>query len=152
MRRSRTLVGAVAVAATVLASCASDDGRDVEPPGTTGAPASTGAPGPPRPDATTTEAASPAPTPSATSSAVEVRVVDGRVEGPRRVTVALGEPVMLRVTSDVADEIHVHGYDITDEVEAGGTTTIQFTANIPGVFEDELEGRHLRLVELEVKP
>jgi hypothetical protein len=41
------------------------------------------------------------------------------------------------VTSDTADEIHIHGYDIEKEVGAGGTVTIDFAADIPGQFEVE---------------
>lgn len=69
---------------------------------------------------------------------------------PYRVKVALGEPLVLQVTSDVADEIHVHGYDITRDVAAGGTATLTFTPEAPGIFEVELESRGLRLLELQV--
>ncbi len=40
-----------------------------------------------------------------------------------------------RVESDVADEIHVHGFDITKEVAAGGSASFSFPADIEGVFE-----------------
>jgi len=50
----------------------------------------------------------------------------------------------------VADEIHVHGYDLTTDVPAGGSSSVNFTATIPGVFEVELEGAHLQLFELQV--
>lgn len=82
---------------------------------------------------------------------VEVEVRDGEVVGGvQRVEVDTGERVLLVVTSDVADEVHVHGVDVTREVEAGGTVDVDFTADIPGVFEIELEDRGLRLVELVV--
>ena len=64
--------------------------------------------------------------------------------------VPLGSDVTLNVTSDVADEVHVHVYDNKAEVAAGGTATMTFTADIPGQFEVELEGAHLKLVELRV--
>lgn len=82
---------------------------------------------------------------------VEVEVSDGEVAGGvRRVEVDTGERVLLVVTSDVADEVHVHGVDITREVEAGGTVEVDFVADIPGVFEIELEQQGLPLVELVV--
>lgn len=82
---------------------------------------------------------------------VEVEVRDGEVVGGvQRVEVDTGERVLLVVTSDVADEVHVHGVDITREVEAGGAVDVDFTADIPGVFEIELEERRLQLVELVV--
>ena len=46
---------------------------------------------------------------------------------------------MLVVKSDVADEVHLHGYDISRDVPAGGTVRISFTATLPGRFEVELE-------------
>src|SRR3989304_451844 len=50
-----------------------------------------------------------------------------------------GARVVLVVSSDVADEVHLHGYDISRDVAAGGTVRIQFTADVPGRFEVELE-------------
>ncbi len=83
---------------------------------------------------------------------IEVVVSGGEVQGgARRERVAVNEAVMFRVTSDVADEVHVHGYELKGPVEAGGTVAIAFTANIPGVFEVELESADLQLVELEVR-
>jgi heme/copper-type cytochrome/quinol oxidase subunit 2 len=75
----------------------------------------------------------------------------GQVSGETgRVTVPLGTPVTVSVTSDVADEIHLHGYDRKAETPAGGTASISFTANIPGVFEVELEQSKLQLLQLQV--
>ena len=74
---------------------------------------------------------------------VEVTIAGGKVapDPSRKVQVAAGEHVHLRVTSDHADEVHVHGYDIEKEVSAGGTVTIDFTADIPGQFE--VEAHHM---------
>jgi hypothetical protein len=70
---------------------------------------------------------------------VEVTIAGGKVapDPSRKVEVATGDHVHLSVTSDHADEVHVHGYDIEKEVSAGGTVTIDFTADIPGQFEVE---------------
>lgn len=63
----------------------------------------------------------------------------------------LGTPVTVSVTSDVADEIHVHGYDRKGRIPTvGGTGLVSFTANTPGVFEVELEQSKLHLVQLQV--
>ncbi|HEX2029730.1 MAG TPA: hypothetical protein VHF25_17255 [Nitriliruptorales bacterium] len=100
---------------------------------------------------TPTAPALPTPTPSPTARPIEVTVADGQVQGSvRRVPVAVGETVRLQVSSDVADEVHVHGYDRIEPVAAGGRAVLEFTANIPGVFEVELEQRGLKLLELEV--
>ena len=61
-------------------------------------------------------------------------------------------PAMLVVTSDVADEIHLHGYDKAKDVAAGGTIRIPFKATIPGRFEAELESRGVQIAEISVEP
>jgi hypothetical protein len=76
---------------------------------------------------------------SSSGTNVEVTIAGGKVapDPSRKVEVATGDHVHLSVTSDHADEVHVHGYDIEKEVSAGGTVTIDFTADIPGQFEVE---------------
>ncbi len=69
---------------------------------------------------------------------VRVTVAGGVPEsGIVRATVAKGDRVVLVVSSDFADEVHLHGYDISRDVTAGGTVRIQFTADVPGRFEVE---------------
>ena len=63
-----------------------------------------------------------------------------------------GEEVAFRVESDVADEIHVHGYDLMKDVEAGGSVDFSFPAEIEGIFEVELEGRKEQIAEIRVNP
>jgi hypothetical protein len=83
---------------------------------------------------------------------IEIRIVGGQpVGGIRRVTVTKPQLVDLVVHSDVADEVHLHGYDLHQDVEAGGTARIRFQAKIQGVFEAELENRKLQILELTVK-
>ncbi len=54
-----------------------------------------------------------------------------------------GETVRFRVVNDEAEEVHVHGYDIKQELEPGKVETVSFKATIPGIFEIELEAvRH----------
>ncbi len=65
-----------------------------------------------------------------------------------RVDVAVGDIVEIVVTSDVTEEIHLHGYDIIADVAAGETATLRFTAEVPGIFEVELEDSGELLVEL----
>ena len=92
------------------------------------------------------------PTPTESATVVDVEVQDGEViGGMKRVEVPLNDIVRLNVRSDVADEVHVHGYDQKQDVPAGGGVTISFEADIPGVFVVELEERSLHLVELEVR-
>lgn len=73
------------------------------------------------------------------------------VAGGSRQRATLNEAVTIRVTSDVADEVHVHGYDKKFTVAAGQTGEITFNANIPGVFEVEFEKSHKVLFTMEVR-
>ena len=82
---------------------------------------------------------------------LSVTVRGGSVEGASRQRAPLNQPVTIRVTSDVADEVHVHGYDKTAPVAPGQPAEVTFVANIPGVFEVELERTHRVLFTLEVR-
>ncbi|QNG55901.1 hypothetical protein H6H00_28230 [Pseudonocardia petroleophila] len=86
-----------------------------------------------------------------TAAVIALTFADGRSDrAADRIAVALGEAVELTVTSDVADEVHLHGYDLSAPVTAGGSATLSFTADIPGVFEIELEESGEPLARLEV--
>jgi len=74
------------------------------------------------------------------------------VDGVAELTVNQGEEVRFKVKSDVADEVHLHGYDISKEVSAGGSVTFDFPAEIEGIFEVELEERAVPIAELAVEP
>ena len=120
-----------------------------------------GAPGrTPSPSPSTTEAgptAQPTAGPTETSTAVpdareiEIEVEEGSVNGPNTVRVARGERVRLVVSADVADEVHVHGYDLMADVAPRSPAVIAFRADAPGVFEVELEAEGLLLVQLQVQ-
>jgi len=82
---------------------------------------------------------------------IELTFADDAEGGaPVRFAVPVGSTVELVVRSDVADEVHVHGYDRSSFVTAGASTTVRFVADIPGVFEVELEQRGDQLAQLEV--
>jgi hypothetical protein len=52
----------------------------------------------------------------------------------------------------VADEIHVHGYDLKKDVPKGGSVQFNFKASIEGRFEVELENAGTQIANLEVTP
>lgn len=84
-------------------------------------------------------------------TAITVKIAQGRVEtSGRRVKVARGSTVRITVTSDVADEFHLHGYDRTLKLTPGKPATLELKADVPGVFEAELHGLGTRLFELQV--
>jgi hypothetical protein len=131
----RVLVGLLLVLAVPLAGCAG------KAPDSSAATAASGA--------TTSHG-------SGTSSGaaeqrIEVTFAHGTASGDTgRVSVAKGTAVTLVVTSDVADEVHVHGYDIEKELTPGEPATLQFDATIAGVFEVELHGAGTVLLRLQV--
>ncbi|MGD9734493.1 MAG: hypothetical protein AB7V58_02610 [Solirubrobacterales bacterium] len=82
-----------------------------------------------------------------------VVVVDGKPRGGvQELTYNSGEGIRFRVESDVADEVHFHGYDVGKEVEAGGTVSFNVPATIPGIFEVELEDAREQIAEVTVEP
>jgi hypothetical protein len=89
-----------------------------------------------------------------TAPQVERIVVrDGRPSGGvKRLELESGERARFVVQSDVADEVHVHGYDVSRDVPAGGSVRFNFPADIEGVFEVELEQRGQQIAELRVSP
>jgi hypothetical protein len=91
------------------------------------------------------------PTTSAQGRRIEVAVTGGQVTGDTgRVVVTAHEQVTLVITSDVADEVHVHGYDLTTELTPGEPAELSFAATVPGVFEVELHEAGAVLLSLQV--
>jgi hypothetical protein len=91
---------------------------------------------------------------SATTKGVTTIVIKNGepVGGIAQLTYNKGEEVRFEVDSDVSDEVHMHGYDIMEDVKAGGSVSFDFPATIEGVFEAELEGRKEQILELTVNP
>lgn len=82
---------------------------------------------------------------------IEVR--DGEpVGGVQTLEFSAGEDVRFRVSSDAAEEIHVHGYDIAKDVPAGGTIEFDFPAELEGIYEAELEELGVQIAELRINP
>jgi hypothetical protein len=101
---------------------------------------------------TTTTTTTTQPPPSGPTE-IRVRVVNGVPEsGIVRETVDKGDRVALIVTSDVADHVHVHGYDLFRDLVPGRRARIAFRARLPGWFVIELEDRHAQIAELTVNP
>jgi heme/copper-type cytochrome/quinol oxidase subunit 2 len=89
-----------------------------------------------------------------TEPAVQTIVVEnGKPQGGiQKISSKKGDQVGFKVTSDVADEVHVHGYDLKKDVEAGGSVSFAFEATIEGRFEVELENAGTQIANLEVDP
>lgn len=72
--------------------------------------------------------------------------------GVQELEFTAGDRVAFEVDSDVAEEVHVHGYDVIVDVEPGKPERFDFTADIEGVFEVELEESAVQIAELTVNP
>jgi hypothetical protein len=72
--------------------------------------------------------------------------------GAKRLEFKRGELVRFSVHSKVADEVHIHGFDITQALPANKIVVFAFAADIEGVFEVELHGNHVKIAELRVRP
>ncbi len=150
MRARLVLVLAlVSVGALGLAACGGDDGStttSASPPPPP-PPATTPPPPPPQPP----PPPPPAPKPEVTTVRIVVR--GGKVRGGiQRATVEQGKKVAIVVGSDVADHVHLHGYDKFVDVTPGKLARLAFVASIPGRFEVELEDRGLQIADIEVRP
>lgn len=130
-------VFAVLVLALALSGCGADDETGSSTNTTT----------------TTTETETQTETTKPEVAAVRIRVRGGvPVGGIVRPSVDEGGRVAFVVTSDVSDEVHVHGYDLSRDVGPGQPARIAFRATIPGRFEVELEDRRVPIAELTVTP
>ncbi|MFF9054689.1 hypothetical protein ACF09Z_26515 [Streptomyces erythrochromogenes] len=95
---------------------------------------------------------SPAPGQEQADRTVTITVRDGKVSpAPARTELRRGERVALRVTSDRADTLHVHGYDKELALPAGQEATLVLTADRTGLFEVETHESSLVLTQLLVR-
>ena len=140
---TRTVGVSFAVLVLAAAGCTSaqpepDPTADATTPGTPGSPES------PTPDEQ--------PSPGRDALVIEATISGGAVQtDSERVDVELGKTLRLVIVSDANDELHVHGYELKRPVTAGEELTLEFVADIPGVFEVELEESGLPLFELRVR-
>lgn len=150
-RTSAALV-ATALAALLLSGCGQDDDPSVGAPSaapTSAAPSSTATTAPTPTAATSPSAAASTP---AVDQQITVTITKRKVNPPTgRVTVGKGELVRITVTSDVPDELHVHGYDLGARLPAGAPGSVEFRADKTGLFEVETHETGLVLFQLVVR-
>jgi hypothetical protein len=145
-KRAKAVLGVALVAAAVvlfvLLSGGDDDGdSDSGPQLTT---ASEGKPGKPK-------TGKPKPP---TLQTIAVAKGAKPAGGVQELDFTSGERVRFRVTSDEKGEVHVHGYEITKPVKAGGSVSFDFHADLEGGYEVELHhaGGETPIAELTVQP
>jgi hypothetical protein len=74
------------------------------------------------------------------------------VGGVQELEYTRGDEIRFDVEADIAEEVHVHGYNVIEEVAPGEVARFDFPADIEGGFEVELEGSHTQIAELTVEP
>jgi ferric-dicitrate binding protein FerR (iron transport regulator) len=129
---------AVAVIAFVIASPGSDDEDGDQAAQTTATQEQNQAETETETEAETEAETQTEPEPPPEPAVTRVRIRGGQVVGgAKTVEVTRGEAVRLVVAADAADEIHVHGYDITKNAGPGAPARFVFRADLEGVFEVE---------------
>ena len=145
------LLGGIAAAVVLFLLVRPGDDEEAAPSATVPATTTT-AEAPTTTETTTATASEPEPTPAGPTS-FRVTAKGGRpVGGVQHFAARKGERVRIVVRSDVADHVHLHGYDVMRDVAPGAPAQLVVTAEITGVFEIELEDRGELLAELEVTP
>lgn len=94
--------------------------------------------------------------PDTSTEGPQERTVELEIQGdamnPSEISVGEGDDVTLRINTDHLVELHVHGYDLEQEVDPGETATLSFKADETGRFEIEDETTATGLGTLVVEP
>jgi uncharacterized cupredoxin-like copper-binding protein len=135
----------------LTAACGGDDNTDESK----GSPAVTSEPrtsSSPEPMESASPTASASPTEAADGTTVTVNLVKGKPEKLLEdVKLSKGDRFTLKVTSDEAHEVHIHGYDKKIEVKPGEVERVTFKADQTGSFLVEVEDTGKELFSLQVK-
>ena len=151
-QRIGLIVGAllVAVIAFVIASPGGDDEGDNAARTTATTEISSGS-------GTGTETATePPPPPKPEVTAIRIRGGEV-VGGPAEIKAKNGDTVVIVVSADAPDDIHLHGYDIEKKAAPGRPARFRVKADIEGSFEMESHvaedaGREPTIARLNVEP
>ena len=92
-----------------------------------------------------------APSDAPQARTIELTVRDGTM-APADITVREGDRVTFTITSDRPVALHVHGYDLEQDVRPGESATLTFEATLTGRFEIEDEQTERTLGTLVVQP
>ncbi|HOC12317.1 MAG TPA: hypothetical protein PLL50_04530 [Propionicimonas sp.] len=83
---------------------------------------------------------------------VTITLADGKAEPiAEKVELVKGQHLVLTITSDRADAVHVHGFDVEIEVKAGETVTRDLVMDKVGRFEVESHEPVFTLLQLQIQ-
>ncbi len=88
-----------------------------------------------------------------TEKVINLTVKDKKIIfGSENLQVTEGDNVVIKITADVSDEFHLHGYDRSVDLIPNQEVQLLFNANLTGRFPFELEQSKTELGALEVQP
>ena len=113
-------------------------------------------------ESATTPATAPSVTPSSPDSAPSTAAAAGKqlritISGkqvsppPGSFKLGVGEKLTLTVTSDSANELHVHGWNVEKELQPNQPTTIELVGKEAGTYEVETHDPELLLTKITVR-
>ena len=121
------------LALLALAGCGGDD-----QPASSGTPTTPASTASRQPSSPPVSPSGPASTAAQADVVITATVAGGKVTpNTQTVKAKQGQSVMVTVTSDEADELHIHGYDKEIELQPGKPGSVTFTADTKGTFEIE---------------
>jgi hypothetical protein len=84
---------------------------------------------------------------------LNVVVTKGQLsDGTKVIKMTKGDELLLNVTSDMEDELHVHGLDLRARVLPGKTTSLLIQGARTGRFPIELHHANVTIAVLEIYP
>ena len=128
-----------ALAVLALTSCGTEDPGAGGQSSTPASPTPSAAPSTPTmPSKVTTPSNTTDPSGETADVTIEAIIASGKVSpATQTVQASVGQQVKITVTSDVEDQLHVHGYDKEVELKPGKPGSVTFTADTKGTFEIE---------------
>jgi len=68
----------------------------------------------------------------------EIVIENGEpIGGMARIEGKKGDTIAFAIRSDIPEEVHVHGFDVTKTIDPGSATNFKFKADFEGIFEVE---------------
>ncbi|MBX9921057.1 hypothetical protein H7J08_12745 [Mycobacterium frederiksbergense] len=141
MRHRMSLIG---LAVATVAACSAAPSSPSSPDSSSALPS----------NAPESSAETPSPQTADAATVIDVTVAGGVVT-PTNATVqaTAGRPIVLEVSSDTVDSLHVHSVpEHAFDVAAVPDQRFEFTVNVPGRVAVELHDAHVTVVTIEVRP
>jgi len=84
---------------------------------------------------------------------IPLRIAGGKlVDGPKVIRLKRNATVVLTVVCDTAEELHVHGYNLSLKLLPNQAATLRFVARHTGRFTFELHGAGTEIGAFEIYP